>query len=57
MPTDKQRAANKLNAQKSTGPRTEEGKKNSSANAVRHRLFSRDFALTEEERIEPRALP
>jgi hypothetical protein len=38
MATDKQIAANRRNAQKSTGPRTEEGKHRSRQNAFRHGL-------------------
>jgi hypothetical protein len=38
MASNKQLQANKLNAQRSTGPRTEEGKKLSRLNAVRHGL-------------------
>jgi hypothetical protein len=56
MSTDKQRDANKRNAQKSTGPRTDEGKKRASTNAVRHGLFSKDFTLTEEEKTDHRRL-
>ena len=38
MATDKQIAANRENAKKSTGPRTEPGKRRSRRNAVRHSL-------------------
>lgn len=37
------RAANRANAQKSTGPRTEEGKRRSRLNAVKHGLASRSL--------------
>jgi hypothetical protein len=40
MATDKQIAANRRNAQLSTGPRTPEGKLRSASNALRHGLFS-----------------
>ena len=56
MPTDKQRAANKRNAQKSTGPRTDEGKKRSAANAIRHGLFAKDYTMTPEEKIDKERL-
>ena len=49
MASDKQIEANRANAQKSTGPRTEEGKKRSSMNAVRHGLTGVVLLLTEEE--------
>ena len=38
--TDKMRAANRANARKSTGPRTEQGKHNSRRNALRHGIFA-----------------
>jgi hypothetical protein len=46
--------ANRENAQKSTGPRTEEGKRASSGNALRHGLCSRQAFIPEgrEERYE-----
>ena len=40
MATEKQKLANQRNAQKSTGPKTEEGKKKVSLNATRHGLLS-----------------
>ena len=43
-------AANRANARLSTGPRTEEGKKRSAQNAVRHGLFGRAAVLEGEER-------
>ncbi|MBI5265909.1 MAG: hypothetical protein HY851_01635 [candidate division Zixibacteria bacterium] len=41
MATDKQISANRLNAQKSTGPVTDDGKAASSRNAVTHGFFSK----------------
>jgi hypothetical protein len=41
--------ANKQNAQNSTGPQTEEGKKRSSLNATRHGLLAQTLHLPEEE--------
>jgi hypothetical protein len=38
MPTEKQVAANRLNAKNSTGPRTDAGKRRSRRNAIRHGL-------------------
>ena len=37
--------ANRKNAQKSTGPRTEEGKRNSRWNALKHGLLSREIVV------------
>jgi hypothetical protein len=37
--------ANRENARKSTGPRTQEGKKRSSQNGMRHGLFARDIVV------------
>ncbi|MFN7919496.1 MAG: hypothetical protein U0Q16_05330 [Bryobacteraceae bacterium] len=50
--TAAQNEANRANAQKSTGPRTAEGKAASSKNAVTHGLFSATFAVAPEDRDE-----
>jgi hypothetical protein len=50
MLTEKQLAANRANAQHSTGPRTEEGKRRSSLNARRHNLTGQVTAMTPEDR-------
>jgi hypothetical protein len=42
-------AANRLNAQKSTGPRTPEGKAASSRNALTHGLFCQDLLVADED--------
>lgn len=47
--TDLQLEACKLNALKSTGPRTEEGKKRSSMNACKHFLTAKTFIAMPEE--------
>jgi hypothetical protein len=48
MATEKQIAANRANAQKSTGPKTAAGRSRSSRNAVRHGLSGPlDFAMSE----------
>ena len=40
MATKKQIESNRQNAQKSSGPKTEQGKKNTGSNALKHGLFS-----------------
>src|SRR5215216_69996 len=57
MATERQIAANRRNAAKSTGPRTEAGKKRSSGNAYRHGMTSHERAIaTDAEDIEELAL-
>jgi hypothetical protein len=51
MISEKQVAANRRNAQRSTGPRTEEGKKTSALNARRHNLTGQVTAMTDADRI------
>ncbi len=46
MATEKQIEANRQNAQKSTGPKTEQGKENTGANALKHGLFSTSPVIT-----------
>jgi hypothetical protein len=46
----KQLAANRANAEKSTGPKTEEGKKRSSLNALRHGLTGQVSLMTDDDR-------
>jgi len=47
-----QLAANRANAAKSTGPRTEEGKKRSSQNARRHGITAQTTVMTDEDRVK-----
>ena len=49
MPTRAQVKANRNNAKKSTGPRTEEGKTRSAKNALKHGLLARDTVLPGED--------
>jgi hypothetical protein len=49
MATDKQIKANRKNAQKSTGPKTDEGKAAVSQNAVKHGLFAESVVTGETE--------
>jgi hypothetical protein len=51
MISEKQLEANRRNAQRSTGPRTEEGKKASALNARRHNLTGQVTAMTAADRI------
>ena len=51
MLSDKQLAANRANAQLSTGPKSETGKRRSSLNARRHNLTGQVTAMPEEDRI------
>jgi len=55
MPSEKQLAANRANAQLSTGPKSEEGKRRSSLNACRHNLTGQVTAMPEEDRIAHKA--
>jgi hypothetical protein len=49
MPSAKQIEANRRNAQKSTGPRTDGGKRASSLNALKHGLTGQTLLMTPEE--------
>jgi hypothetical protein len=51
MISEKQLEANRRNAQRSTGPRTEEGKRVAALNARRHNLTGQVTAMTEADRI------
>src|SRR5277367_3307579 len=51
MISEKQLAANRRNAQRSTGPKTEEGKRVSALNARRHNLTGQVTAMTDADRI------
>ncbi|MFN7995070.1 MAG: hypothetical protein U0Q18_15795 [Bryobacteraceae bacterium] len=56
MATQKQIEANRRNAQKSTGPRTPEGKAISSLNAITHGFSARTIVLPHEDAGDFRAL-
>ena len=56
MPSERQIAANRLNAQASSGPRTEKGKARSSRNAFTHGLTARSGLLAGEDPEEYRRL-
>jgi hypothetical protein len=49
MTTEAQIQANRANAQKSTGPRTPEGKETAAQNALKHGLFAREGAILRED--------
>jgi hypothetical protein len=55
MTSDRQIAANRLNARKSTGPRTATGKSRSSRNALRHGLTAQTVLKPTEDPAEYRA--
>ena len=50
--SEQQLAANRANAQHSTGPNTTDGKKRSSQNALRHGITAQTTIMTEEDRIK-----
>ena len=52
MTTESQRKANRQNAKKSTGARTEEGKARSSQNGLKHGLLARDAVMADEDPAE-----
>ncbi len=53
MASDKQNAANGRNAQRSTGPQTDEGKNKSKFNAVKHGLTAKLIdVLPDEDKAE-----
>jgi hypothetical protein len=52
--SEKKAAANRLNAQHSTGPRTEQGKNNSRLNALKHGVLASQGVITMIEGREPR---
>ena len=49
MATEAQIQANRLNAEKSTGPRTPEGKEKASQNSLKHGLFAREGVIRGED--------
>src|SRR5580658_5150624 len=49
MPTAKQTAANRMNSQKSTGPRTASGKAASRYNALKHDIFATTQIMFDEK--------
>ena len=49
MTTNAQIKANRKNAKKSTGPRTEEGKTRSAKNSLKHGLLARDTVMPGED--------
>jgi hypothetical protein len=56
MATEKQIAANKLNAQKSTGPKTESGKATSAGNALKHGITAKKYLRPDEDPAEVEAI-
>ncbi|MEJ2702101.1 MAG: hypothetical protein P8Z79_06625, partial [Sedimentisphaerales bacterium] len=56
MATEAQIKANRLNACKSTGPRTAEGKATVAKNATKHGLFTQDNVVISENQAQFDAL-
>jgi hypothetical protein len=56
MPTDKQTAANRRNAQSSTGPLSPEGKARSARNALKTGIYAESLLLPDEKLEDLRAL-
>ena len=52
VPTQKQREANRLNAQKSTGPRSAAGKDKSRMNALKSGLYAQSLVIRDESSTE-----
>ena len=52
MATEAQIEANRANAQKSTGPRTPEGKEKASQNAITHGLSARETVIRGDDELE-----
>ena len=52
MATEKQQEANRQNAEKSTGPKTEEGKAIAKLNAIRHGILSEAVLITKGDGLE-----
>jgi hypothetical protein len=52
MATEAQIEANRANAQKSTGPRTPEGKEKAAQNSLKHGLFTRETVIRGEDEAE-----
>jgi hypothetical protein len=52
MASERQMAANRLNAQLSSGPRSDEGKARVAANALKHGLTGKQFVLPREDPAE-----
>ena len=51
MASTKRNEANRRNAQKSTGPKTAEGKAITSQNAIRHGLLATEILLPDEDKV------
>jgi hypothetical protein len=49
MATEAQVTANRRNARKSTGPRTDEGKQKASENSIKHGLLAREAVIRGED--------